>query len=210
MKSYRILIADDHEIVRSGLSLVLGYQKGFTVVGQASDGEEAVREARRLNPDLVILDLMMPGMDGAEATRAILADNPKTHVVILTTYATSTEIITALDAGASGALSKDTSNAELITALHDILDGRQVLSPDIRDLMLASGSVRTLTARQLEILGYLAKGLSNRDIASLLNISEDGVKFHLRSLFSKLGAATRTEAVTIAIRMHLLNVCVSC
>lgn len=206
MKSYRILIADDHEIVRSGLSLVLGYQKGFTVVGQASDGEEAVREARRLNPDLVILDLMMPGMDGAEATRAILADNPKTHVVILTTYATSTEIITALDAGASGALSKDTSNAELITALHDILDGRQVLSPDIRDLMLASGSVRTLTARQLEILGYLAKGLSNRDIASLLNISEDGVKFHLRSLFSKLGAATRTEAVAIALGKHLLKV----
>lgn len=206
MKSYRILIADDHEIVRSGLSLVLSYQKGFTVVGQASDGEEAVREARRLNPDLVILDLMMPGMDGAEATRAILADNPKTHVVILTTYATSTEIITALDAGASGALSKDTSNAELITALHDILDGRQVLSPDIRDLMLASGSVRTLTARQLEILGYLAKGLSNRDIASLLNISEDGVKFHLRSLFSKLGAATRTEAVAIALGKHLLKV----
>lgn len=206
MKPCRILIADDHEIVRSGLSLVLGYQSDFTIVGQASDGEEAVREARRLRPDLVIIDLMMPNMDGAEATRAILADNPKTHVVILTTYATSTEIITALDAGASGALSKDTSNAELITALHDILDGRQVLSPDIRDLMLASGSVRTLTARQLEILGYLAKGLSNRDIASLLNISEDGVKFHLRSLFSKLGAATRTEAVAIALGKHLLKV----
>ena len=205
MKSYRILIADDHEIVRSGLSLVLGYQKGFTVVGQASDGEEAVREARRLKPDLVILDLMMPGMDGAEATRAILEDNAKTHVVILTTYATSTEIITALDAGASGALSKDTSNADLVKALHDILDGRQVLSPDIRDLMLASDSVRTLTARQLEILGYLAKGLSNRDIASLLNISEDGVKFHLRSLFSKLGAATRTEAVAFALRYQLIR-----
>ena len=206
MKTCRILIADDHEIVRSGLSLVLGYQKDFTVVGQATDGEEAVREARRLNPDLVILDLMMPGLDGAAATRAILADNPKTQVVILTTYATSTEILTALDAGASGALSKDTSNAELITALHDILDGRQVLSPDIRDLMLASDSADTLTPRQHEILGYLAKGLSNRDIASLLDISEDGVKFHLRTLFSKLGAATRTEAVAIALGKRLLKV----
>ena len=206
MKTCRILIADDHEIVRSGLSLVLGYQKDFTVVGQATDGEEAVREARRLNPDLVILDLMMPGLDGAAATRAILADNPKTQVVILTTYATSTEILTALDAGASGALSKDTSNADLIAALHDILDGRQVLSPDIRDLMLASDSADTLTPRQHEILGYLAKGLSNRDIASLLDISEDGVKFHRRSLFSKLGAATRTEAVAIALGKRLLKV----
>ena len=206
MKSHRILIADDHEIVRSGLSLVLGYQKDLLVVGQASDGEEAVREARRLKPDLVILDLMMPGMDGAQATKAILADNPSTRILILTTYATSAEILKALDAGASGALSKDTSNVDLVRALHDILDGRQVLSPDIRDLMLSSDSTDTLTARQLEILGYIAKGLSNRDIAGLLNISEDGVKFHLRSLFSKLGAATRAEAVSIALRKRLLKV----
>lgn len=206
MKSHRILIADDHEIVRSGLSLVLGYQKDLLVVGQASDGEEAVREARRLKPDLVILDLMMPGMDGAQATKAILADNPSTRILILTTYATSAEILKALDAGASGALSKDTSNVDLVKALHDILDGRQVLSPDIRDLMLVSDSAGTLTARQLEILGYIAKGLSNRDIAGLLNISEDGVKFHLRSLFSKLGAATRAEAVGIALRKRLLKV----
>ena len=206
MKSHRILIADDHEIVRSGLSLVLGYQKDLTVVGQASDGEEAVREARRLKPDLVILDLMMPGMDGAQATKAILADNPSARILILTTYATSAEILKALDAGASGALSKDTSNVDLVRALHDILDGRQVLSPDIRDLMLASDSAGTLTARQLEILGYIAKGLSNRDIAGLLNISEDGVKFHLRSLFSKLGAATRAEAVSITLRKRLLKV----
>lgn len=206
MKSHRILIADDHEIVRSGLSLVLGYQKDLLVVGHASDGEEAVREARRLKPDLVILDLMMPGMDGAQATKAILADNPSTRILILTTYATSAEILKAIDAGASGALSKDTSNVDLVRALHDILDGRQVLSPDIRDLMLSSDSAGTLTARQLEILGYIAKGLSNRDIAGLLNISEDGVKFHLRSLFSKLGAATRAEAVSIALRKLLLKV----
>ena len=204
MTPHKILIADDHEIVRSGLSLVLGYQKDFSVVGQASDGEEAVKLAHKLRPDIAILDLMMPVMDGAAATAAILKDNPDTHVVILTTYATSAEILKAMDAGASGALSKDASNVELVNALHDILAGRQVLSPDIRDLMLANDSVNTLTSRQHEILGYLAKGLSNRDIAQLLKIGEDGVKFHLRSLFSKLGAATRAEAVAIALRRQLI------
>lgn len=204
MKKARILIADDHEIVRTGLSLVLGYQEDFTVVGQASDGVEAVQLARTLHPDIVILDLMMPNMDGGRATRAILADTPQTRIVILTTYATSAEIINALDAGASGALSKDTSNAELVQALRDILVGQQVLSPDIRDLILVNGSAHTLTPRQREILGYVAKGLSNHDIARLLDIGEDGVKFHLRSLFTKLGAATRTEAVAIALRHHLI------
>ena len=205
MKKARILIADDHEIVRTGLSLVLGYQEDFTVVGQASDGSEAVQLARTLHPDLVILDLMMPNMDGAQATRAILADNPQARIVILTTYATSAEIINALDAGASGALSKDTSNTDLVQALHDILAGKHVLSPDIKDLIQVNDTANRLTPRQREILGYLAKGLSNHEIARLLDIGEDGVKFHLRSLFAKLGAATRTEAVAVALRNHLLH-----
>ena len=205
MKKARILIADDHEIVRTGLSLVLGYQEDFTVVGQASDGSEAVQLARTLHPDLVILDLMMPNMDGAQATRAILADNPQARIVILTTYATSAEIINALDAGASGALSKDTSNTDLVQALHDILAGKHVLSPDIKDLIQVNETADRLTPRQREILGYLAKGLSNHEIARLLDIGEDGVKFHLRSLFAKLGAATRTEAVAVALRNHLLH-----
>lgn len=147
----------------------------------------------------------MPNMDGAQATRAILANNPHARIVILTTYATSTEIINALDAGASGALSKDTSNTDLVQALHDILAGKHVLSPDIKDLIQVNDTAGRLTSRQREILGYLAKGLSNHEIAQLLNIGEDGVKFHLRSLFAKLGAATRTEAVAVALRNHLLH-----
>lgn len=204
MKKHTILIADDHELVRSGLSLVLGYQKDFTVVGAASNGEEAVATALALRPDLIILDLMMPAKDGTQATREILAAFPSARIVILTTYATSFEILAALDAGAYGALSKDISNADLVRSLHDVLAGRHVLSPDIQNLIAANLESSALTARQMEILGMLARGLSNHDIATALRLSENGVKFHLRGLFAKLGAATRTEAVAVALRRHLL------
>ena len=204
MKKHTILIADDHELVRSGLSLVLGYQKDFTVVGAASNGEEAVAAALALRPDLIILDLMMPAKDGTQATREILAAFPSARIVILTTYATSFEILAALDAGAYGALSKDISNADLVQSLHDVLAGRHVLSPDIQNLIAANLESSALTARQVEILGMLARGLSNHDIATALGLSENGVKFHLRGLFAKLGAATRTEAVAVALRRRLL------
>ncbi len=204
MKKHTILIADDHELVRSGLSLVLGYQKDFTVVGAASNGEEAVAVALALRPDLIILDLMMPAKDGTQATREILAAFPSARIVILTTYATSFEILAALDAGAYGALSKDISNADLVQSLHDVLAGRHVLSPDIQNLIAANLESSALTARQVEILEMLARGLSNHDIATALRLSENGVKFHLRGLFAKLGAATRTEAVAVALRRRLL------
>lgn len=204
MKKHTILIADDHELVRSGLSLVLGYQKDFTVVGAASNGEEAIAAALALRPDLIILDLMMPAKDGTQATREILAAFPSARIVILTTYATSFEILAALDAGAYGALSKDISNADLVQSLHDVLAGRHVLSPDIQNLIAANLESSALTARQVEILGMLARGLSNHDIATALRLSENGVKFHLRGLFAKLGAATRTEAVAVALRRRLL------
>lgn len=204
MKKHTILIADDHELVRSGLSLVLGYQKDFTVVGAASNGEEAVAAALALRPDLIILDLMMPAKDGTQATREILAAFPSARIVILTTYTTSFEILAALDAGAYGALSKDISNADLVQSLHDVLAGRHVLSPDIQNLIAANLESSALTARQVEILEMLARGLSNHDIATALRLSENGVKFHLRGLFAKLGAATRTEAVAVALRRRLL------
>lgn len=204
MKKHTILIADDHELVRSGLSLVLGYQKDFTVVGAASNGEEAVAAALALRPDLIILDLMMPAKDGTQATREILAAFPSARIVILTTYATSFEILAALDAGAYGALSKDISNADLVQSLNDVLAGRHVLSPDIQNLIAANLESSALTARQVEILEMLARGLSNHDIATALRLSENGVKFHLRGLFAKLGAATRTEAVAVALRRRLL------
>ena len=204
MKKISVLIADDHEIVRTGLAAVFGFQDDFTVVGEATDGEQAVATARELKPDVVIMDLMMPVKDGVEATREILSAQPSARVAILTTFATSARIIDAIEAGASGAISKDTPNTELIAGIRRIAAGEQVLSADIRDLVQAEESAK-LTKRQEEILHYIAKGLSNRDIASMLGISEDGVKFHLRSLFAKLGASNRAEAIAIALRKNLMK-----
>lgn len=203
MKKISVLIADDHEIVRTGLSAIFGFQDDFKVIGEACDGEEAVLSARQLKPDIVVMDLMMPVKSGVDATREILETNPTARIVILTTYATSTGIIEAIEAGASGALSKDTPNEELMSALRRIITGEQVLSPDIRDLVKAEESSK-LTKRQREILKYLTKGLSNLDIAHILKISEDGVKFHLRSIFSKLNVANRAEAATYAVEHHIL------
>ena len=205
MKKITVLIADDHEIVRTGLAAVFGFQDDFTVVGEATDGEQAVVQALELKPDVVIMDLMMPVKDGVEAAREILAAHPETRVVILTTFATSALIIDAIEAGASGAISKDTPNADLLADIRRVAAGEQVLSSDIRDLVQAEESAK-LTKRQQEILRHIAKGLSNLDIANVLGISEDGVKFHLRSLFTKIGAANRTEAVAIALREHLLKI----
>ena len=205
MKKITVLIADDHEIVRTGLAAVFGFLDDFKVVGEATDGEQTVVQAQKLKPNVVIMDLMMPVKDGVEAAREILAAQPSTRIAILTTFATSARIIDAIEAGVSGAISKDTPNTDLISDIRRIAAGEQVLSSDIRDLVQAEESAK-LTKRQQEILRHIAQGLSNRDIANVLGISEDGVKFHLRSLLTKIGAANRTEAVAIALRKHLLKI----
>ena len=205
MKKITVLIADDHEIVRTGLAAVFGFLDDFKVVGEATDGEQTIVQAQKLKPNVVIMDLMMPVKDGVEAAREILAAQPSTRIAILTTFATSARIIDAIEAGVAGAISKDTPNTDLISDIRRIAAGEQVLSSDIRDLVQAEESAK-LTKRQQEILRHIAKGLSNRDIANGLGISEDGVKFHLRSLFTKIGAANRTEAVAIALRKHLLKI----
>ena len=203
MKKITVLIADDHEIVRTGLAAVFGFQDDFKVVGEATDGEQAVVRALELKPDVVIMDLMMPVKDGVEATREILSAQPSTRIVILTTFATSARIIDAIEAGASGAISKDTPNTDLISDIRKIAAGEQVLSSDIHDLVQAEESAK-LTKRQQEIVRLIARGLSNRDIATGLGISEDGVKFHLRSVFAKLNVANRAEAATYALQHHII------
>ena len=204
MKKIKVLIADDHAIVRTGLTSLLGTQRDFTVVGEADDGESAVALARRLNPDVIIMDYRMPKMDGATATAEILATQPEIKILILTSYGEAEGIARALRSGAAGALMKTDNNDELIAAIRKLTDGQRVVSPEIERLLSETPSAQELTDRQLQILELVTRGLSNRDIADLLGIREDSVKKHANAIFAKIGAANRVEATAIALRKQLL------
>ena len=204
-KPIRILIADDHSVVRFGLATLIERRKDFQVVGEAKDGEVAVAMAKSTNPDVVIMDLMMPHVDGAEATRLICEANPEIKVLILTSYATSADIVRAIDAGASGAIVKDADNAELIDAIMKVAAGETAFSGEISRAIETEPMTREFTQKQLDVLHSITRGLSNPDIAKQLGISLNAVKQHIRAVFTKLGASNRTEAVAIALRKHLLK-----
>ena len=204
MKSIRILLADDHKLLRMGLTALLRYESGLTIVGEASDGEEAVRETARLKPDVVIMDLAMPGVDGVCATQRIHAAQPGVKILILTTFGTSADVAHAIAAGASGAIMKDASNDELIAAIRTVAAGGTAFSSEIRRSVVADPPP-SLTDRQREILLAITRGLTNKNIAALLGIGPDRVKQHIAALLAKIGAANRTEAVAIALRKQLLK-----
>lgn len=205
MKQMKVLLVDDHSLVRLGLAALLGYQKDLKVAGEAEDGEQAVRLARELQPDVIVMDLMMPGVDGVEATRRIRMERPDAHILILTTFGTSADVARAIAAGAAGAVMKDASNEELLDAIRAVSRGDTAFSPDIEQLVKEEPVPPELTRRQLEILHSVTRGLSNPDIAKQFGITVDGVKAHLNVIFSKLGAANRSEAIAIALRRHLLK-----
>ena len=205
MSTIKILIADDHEVVRTGLAAIFGFDKNFKVVGQAENGRDAVRLAQSLKPDVVIMDLMMPQMNGVDATREILSCQPKTRVLILTTYAEATDLRRAIDAGAVGAISKDSPNRELVAAIKKIAAGERAFSPDIENQLAVDPEVPALTSRQMDILHSLTRGLTNHDIAKQFGITEDGAKAHMKAIFAKLGVANRSEAAAYALRHHLVK-----
>ena len=201
----RILIADDHLVVRMGLAAIIGIERDMTVVGEACDGQAAVRLAATLKPDVIVMDLMMPKLGGADATETILRANPAAKILILTTFGTSDELRHALDAGAVGALVKDSAHGQLIAAIRHAASGERTISPEIERQLTASEQEPELTPRQSEILAYVAKGLNNREIAKQIGIGPDCVKAHLKTAFSRLSAASRSEAVAIALRKGLLR-----
>ncbi len=201
----KVLIVDDHSLVRLGLSALLGYQSDMDVAGEAEDGEEAVHMACKVRPDVIVMDLMMPGVDGVEATRRIREKLPDSHILILTTFGTSADVARAILAGASGAIMKDTSNEDLLNAIRTVAEGGKVFSPEIEQHVKEYSVSPDLTQRQMEILHSVTRGLSNPDIAKQFGITVDGVKAHLNVIFSKLGAANRSEAIAIALRRHLLK-----
>lgn len=206
MKKIRILLVDDHTIMRMGLATLLESEPDMGVVGEAENGKAAVRLARELKPDIVIMDLMMPVMSGAEATRLIREENPNVRVVILTTFGSSADLALAVRNGAAATLLKDTETTNLVAVLRRVNDGKQAIPANVRAMLDDSVTSTDLTPRQQDILHSVTRGLSNADIAKQLGISEIGVKKHLQTIFTKLGAATRAEAAAIALRKQLLKI----
>ena len=206
MNKTKILIADDHSVVRIGLSALLSSEPDFDVVGLVKNGKLAVAEAERLRPDIVIMDMMMPVMDGIEATAQIKANCPESKVIILTTFSTSDGISKALKNGASGAIFKSAADTDLVKAIRQVSRGKTVIAADIRRLLEDDPPVLDLSSRQSEILASIGRGLSNTEIATQLGITPTVVREHTLALFQKLGAANRAEAVAIALRKQLLKI----
>ena len=205
--SVRLVVADDHPVVRAGIVGLLAGEPDLEVVGEAADGAQAVRLAAELLPDVVLMDLRMPVLDGAGATEQILAATPGVRVVVLTTYETDGDILRAVEAGATGYLLKDAPRQDLIEAVRSAAQGRTVLAPTVaRRLVtqLRNGSER-LTAREVEVLAGVSRGLSNAQIGAELFIGEATVKTHLLRIFAKLGVDDRTRAVTVALERGILR-----
>ena len=202
----RILLADDHLVVRMGIASIIAFEPDLEVVAEADTGEEAVALARVHKPDVVVMDLMMPKLNGADATVAILQENPAVRVLILTTFGTSDDMRRAFDAGAAGGLVKSSSQAEIIAAIRAVAAGRRVLSPEIEHSLGTAADPPPLSIRQLEVLNLAAKGFTNREIGDILGIGVNGVKAHLKLIYTRLGVASRTEATSIAINLRLISV----
>jgi DNA-binding NarL/FixJ family response regulator len=205
----RVMIVDDHPVVRNGLIGMLESDDGFEVVGEAGDGAEAVRRAGALAPDVILMDLRMPEMDGVSAIAALSQAGSSARVLVLTTYDTDSDVLSAIEAGATGYLLKDAPGAELFRAIRAAASGEAVLSPSVATRVV--GQVRApaapaepISARELEVLELIARGASNRDAAARLFISEATVKTHLMHIYAKLGVSDRAAAVAEAFDRGLL------
>ena len=206
MQKLTVFLADDHAMVRMGLVSLLGTKKDLQVVGEAEDGEEAVRKVLDLKPDVVLMDLLMPKKDGVDATIEILSKLPDTKILLLTSAASSDVIAHALKVGAAGALLKSADFSALVAAIHTVASGGRVIDPEVRKLLREDPPLPELTSRQEEILALVTRGLTNADIARQFDIRESSVKEHVNQICTKLGAANRAEAVAIALRKHLLKI----
>jgi len=204
----RLLVVDDHPVVRAGMVAMLGEERDFEVVGEAANGAEAVAQVPRVAPHVVLMDLRMPVMDGAEATARIVALPDAPHVLVLTTYDTDADIVRAVEAGARGYLLKDAPTTVLADAIRRASRGETVLAPPVAARLAArlrSPAAPDLTGREVDVLRLVATGLSNAEIGSRLFIAEATVKTHLVRAFAKLGVADRTAAVTAAYRLGLID-----
>jgi NarL family two-component system response regulator LiaR len=208
-----VLVADDHAIVRKGICALLATEPGIDVIGEARDGQEAVCRAECSQPDVILMDLVMPGMDGLEATRRILARQPEARILVLTSFAGDDQIFPAIKAGASGYLLKDSGPDDLALAIQQVYRGESSLHPSVarKVLLQLSGAYEpstgtdTLTEREIEVLKLVAQGQSNREIAKLLTISEATVRTHVSNILAKLDLGSRTQAALYALREGLAS-----
>ncbi|MGI8418652.1 MAG: response regulator [Nakamurella sp.] len=205
-KPVRLIVVDDHPVVRDGIKGMLSHDDRIAVVGEAADGVEALAQVRRLDPDLLLMDLRMPGGDGVSAIRALRELSPvRPRVLVLTTYDTDRDIHTAIDAGADGYLLKATTRAELIDAVLRAAVGQSVLSPTAVQSLMDRGRQQQLTDREVEVLRAIARGGTNREVAAELLVSEATIKTHLLRLFPKLGVRDRAAAVRAAFERGLIG-----
>lgn len=205
MKKIRILLADDHLVVRMGLAAIISIERDMEVVGEAANGVEAISLAAKTRPDVLIMDIVMPKLDGVAATAEIRKCSPDTKILILTTFGTSEDLRRAFAAGATGALVKDSAQTELVGAIRDCAAGKKTISPAIARQLKCETPGIELSPRQLEVLNYVAKGFNNTEIAKMVGIGRDCVKAHLSAAFTRLDASSRSEAVAIAIRLGILQ-----
>jgi DNA-binding NarL/FixJ family response regulator len=214
MRSIRVLIIDDHEIVREGLQTLLSEEPDFEVVGAVGDGLSAVTLAQTTKPDVIVMDLVMPGIDGIEATRRIVNHNPEARVLVLTTFADDQRVREAIQAGATGYLLKDVLKADLLRALRDAAVGRPSLHPEVQQHLMREVAGKTssreqlpphanLTEREISILRLIAAGRSNKEIAVVLHLTEGTVKGYVSTIFDKLDVEDRTQAALYAVRHGL-------
>lgn len=208
MDKIRILITDDHPVVREGLSGMLAGQSDFEVIGLAADGDTAVKLHGSLNPDVTLMDLRMPGLDGVMAIKAIKAQQPSSRIIVLTTYDSDADILPAIEAGATGYLLKDAPREELFRAIRAAARGDSVLAPAVAARLMTrmrAPAEESLSAREIEVLQWVAKGASNTEIGKSLHISTATVKTHLIHIYGKLGVADRTAAVTTALEKGVIT-----
>jgi len=203
--SIRILAADDHPLIRAGLVSFLATEPGLEVVGEAGDGEEALEKYHALRPDVVLMDLSMPVMDGFAATRAIVEEYPDAKIIMLTTYGGDEDIHRSLDAGAVGYLVKDMVAKQVVDIIRAVHAGRRGIPPAIAATLAEHTPRIELTPRETEVLSLVAKGLSNAQVAERIGRTEGTVKVHLRNILQKLGVHDRTEAVTAALRRGFIR-----
>ncbi|MEO7318155.1 MAG: response regulator transcription factor [Chthoniobacteraceae bacterium] len=201
----RVLCVDDHPLVRKGIAAIIGNEPSLQLVGEAGNGREAVEKFRELHPDVVLMDLRMPEMDGIEATKQIRQISPDAKIIALTSYDGDQDIYKAIEAGVRGYILKEMAHTKVIDAIHTVHSGKRLMPQEVAERLSEYFPQVALTPREIEVLKYVARGMANKEIAHQLGTASGTVKMHVQNILAKLGAADRTHAVTIALERGILH-----